>query len=209
MVSGGRRLVVWRHGRTVWNQEGRFQGRCNMPLSEAGVVEVEAASIALEKLAPTVVLTSDSTRAIQTARPLADRCGLAPVLESRLQEVDLGAWSGLTREQVAERFPGEYAAWRQGADISRGGGENYSQVARRAQAAVTEAIGALEAHQTLVAVTHGATARAIIGWLMGLDTGRWRQLGTLGHARWAMLREMPYGWRLAEFNARARPRGHA
>jgi glucosyl-3-phosphoglycerate phosphatase len=204
MTSISHRLVVWRHGRTTWNQDGRFQGRSDVPLSDAGLDEAAVAARAVAKLEPAALLSSDATRARQTALALADRCGLRPVLDPRLREADLGGWEGLTRDEAAERFPEEFAAWREGTDACRGGGESPTAVAARAYAAVADALVPLDAGQTLVAVTHGATARAVIGRLLGLDPPAWRQLCTLGHGRWAVLEQVPFGWRLAEFNARNR-----
>jgi glucosyl-3-phosphoglycerate phosphatase len=201
-----RHIVVWRHGRTAWNQQRRFQGRTDLPLDDAGFAQAESAACDLERLAPAALITSDSTRASQTAAELASRCGLAPVPDSRLREADLGTWEGLTREQAAEDFPLEYKSWRQGLDVRRGGGETQVEVAKRAGEALADALAALEPGQTLVAVTHGGTARAAIGQTLGLDSGSWRGLGTLGHGRWAVLEEASFGWRLAEYNVRPRRR---
>jgi glucosyl-3-phosphoglycerate phosphatase len=126
------------------------------------------------------------------------------VLDPRLREADLGRWEGLTRDEAAVRFPEEYAAWREGSDGSRGGGESPTTVAARAYAALSDALVTLDEGQTLVAVTHGATARAVIGRLLGLDPAAWRLFRSLGHGRWAVLESAPFGWRLAEFNARNR-----
>jgi glucosyl-3-phosphoglycerate phosphatase len=197
-------IVVWRHGRTTWNEERRFQGGSDQPLDETGVVQAEAAASDLERLSPVSLVTSDALRARQTAASLASRLGLAAVLDPRLREADLGGWEGLTREQAEEAFPGEYASWRQGVDISRGGGETLVEVAVRAWAALADALTGLTAGQTMVVVTHGGTARAAIGRTLGLDPASWRALGTLGHGRWAVLQERSFGWRLAEHNVRPR-----
>jgi len=86
-----RTLVVVRHGRTAWNAERRFQGRTDQPLTEAGRHEAEVAARGVAKLEPTDLLTSDAIRATQTARPLAERCGLTSATDPRLREADLGA----------------------------------------------------------------------------------------------------------------------
>lgn len=206
MRDATRHVVVWRHGRTAWNKERRFQGRTDIPLDETGLAQAESGACDLERLEPAALITSDLARASQTASQLASRCGLTPVLDPRLRETDLGTWEGLTREQAADRFPTEYTSWRQGLDGRRGGGETQIEVARRAVEAIADALATLEPCQTLVAVTHGGTARAAIGQSLGLDSGSWRSLGTLGHCRWAVLEESFFGWRLAEYNVRPRRR---
>jgi probable phosphoglycerate mutase len=206
MSASTRHIVVWRHGRTAWNRERRFQGRTDLPLDETGTAEAESGAGDLVRLGPARLITSDSRRATQTAAALAARCGLGPVLDPRLREADLGAWEGLTRQRAAECFPAEYASWRQGLDVRRGGGETQVEVATRAEQALAEVLPTLAPGQTLVAVTHGGTARAAIGRWLGLDHDSWRSLGTLGHGRWSVLEERSFGWRLAAHNVRPRTR---
>ena len=153
---------------------------------------------------PVAVLASDSARASATAAPLATACGLEPRLDARLREIDLGAWSGLSRDEAEARFPEEFDAWVRGEDVARGGGETYRDVAARATAAIGEALPAVGPGGLLVAVTHGGTARAAIGSLLGLDAASWWRLAPLGNTCWATLVEAPSGWRLAEHGARVR-----
>lgn len=206
MTTARRRIVVLRHGRTAWNAERRFQGRTELPLDELGVRQAESAAEQLERLAPSMLLTSDAARANQTADPLASRTGIVPVLDPRLREADIGGWEGLTRTEVEAEFPDEYAAWRHGIDIRRGGGETLAEVASRAGAAIDEVLTRLAPGQIVVVVTHGGTAKAVIGLLLELPTSSWRVLSSLAHGRWAVLEEAPFGWRLDEHNVRPRKR---
>jgi probable phosphoglycerate mutase len=204
MDDGRRRIVVLRHGRTAWNVERRFQGRTDVPLDDVGTEQAHAAGERLGRLDPAVVVSSDATRAAQTAEALAKHAGLPPVLDPRLREADIGSWEGLTREEVEERFPEEYHRWRLGHDVRRGGGETYADVARRALPAIEAALDHLPGGHTLVMVTHGGTARAVVGHLLGLPTTAWRSLGSLAHGRWAVLEETVFGWRLDEHNVKPR-----
>jgi probable phosphoglycerate mutase len=126
--------------------------------------------------------------------------------DPRLREADLGSWEGLTRDEVHRRFPREYLAWRHGHDIRRGGGETYAEVAERAEAAIAESLTRLPEGEVMVVVTHGGTARAVIGRLLGLAPDSWRHLSSLAHGRWAVLEEAAFGWRLDEHNVRPRRR---
>ena len=195
-----RRLVVLRNGRTSWNVERRFQGRRDLPLDDVGRAQADAAAEELERLDPSLVLTSDATRAQQTALFLMALMGVPLVLEPRLRETDIGSWEGLTRDEVRQRFPGEYADWRRGVDVPRGGGETYVEVAARAVPAVEDALAQLEPSGTLVVVTHGGTARAVIGRLLELEPTSWCRLPSLAHGRWSVLEEVAFGWRLEEHN---------
>ena len=144
------------------------------------------------------LLSSDLGRARRTAQPLAEATGLDVLVDPRLRELDLGAWQGLTGEQARERFPDEHAAWRSGADVRRGGGETYAEAASRATACLLEHVPAVEPGGTLVAVTHGGTARATLGRLLELPAASWGRLAPLGNCCWSVLVEHPLGWRLEQ-----------
>jgi probable phosphoglycerate mutase len=206
MTAARRRVVVWRHGRTAWNRDKRFQGTTDVPLDEVGVEQVDVAAGHLERLNPALVIASDAQRSRATADSLTSRLGRPATLDPRLREADTGAWEGLTRMEVARRFPNEYDAWRAGIDVRRGDGETLEEVAARAGEAIDSALSRLPPAETLVVVTHAGTARAVIGRLLQLPPDNWGSLGTLGHARWSVLEERRFGWRLAEHNCRARRR---
>jgi probable phosphoglycerate mutase len=206
MTAARRRVVVWRHGRTAWNRYKRFQGTTDMPLDDVGVAQVDLASRQLARLDPVSVIASDAQRSAATADSLTRRTGRPATLDDRLREAAAGAWEGLTRLEVARRFPEEYDAWRAGVDVRRGDGETLEEVASRAGEAVDDALFRLPHPETLVVVTHAGTARAVLGRLLRLPSDHWHRLGTLGHARWSVLEERRFGWRLAEHNFRAHRR---
>jgi len=178
-----------------------FQGQLDPPLDGVGRAQADAAAPVLAALKPVSIVTSDLDRAATTAAVLAKVSGLVPTADRRLRELDLGAWQGLDRDTVAERFPEEYAAWVSGIDVRRSGGETYAEVGERGSVAVLEALHRAGGAGPVVAVTHGGTARATIGVLLGLDPATWSRLGPLGNCRWSVLVEGDAGWRLVEHNA--------
>jgi broad specificity phosphatase PhoE len=195
------RLLIWRHGRTEWNATERYQGQLDSPLDDEGRRQAEAAARAIAALGPTRIVSSDLRRAADTARALADRVGLPVGLDARLREIALGGWSGLTRAEVKRRFPHEVAAWRRGEDIRRGDGETYLEVAERAAPLVTDLTRRSAGDGPVVLVTHGGTARALLGRLLELPPTAWWRFAPLGNCRWSTLVPAVRGWRLAEHNA--------
>jgi len=205
-LSGGRRLVLLRHGRTGDNARGVIQGQLDTPLDERGRAQAEAAATVLAATDPAVLLSSDLSRAADTTAPLARATGLVPRLDARLRELHLGAWQGLTSEQARERFPDEHAAWRAGVDLPRGGGETYHEAGSRAVACLHEHLHDVPAGGILVAVTHGGTARATLGVLLELPAASWVRLVALDNASWSVVVESRHGWRLERHGAGAVPR---
>ena len=192
--------MLWRHGRTSWNATGRMQGQLDPPLDELGVAQAAASAAALRSLAPAALVSSDLERARTTAQALADLLGMPLQLDERWREIHLGEWQGLTRDEAAERFPEQYAAWIAGRDVRRGGGETNLEVGQRAAAAAEELVDALPPGGVAVAVTHGGCARAAIGVLLELDPASWWRLAPLGNAHWATLVRTDRGWRLVAHN---------
>lgn len=200
-----RQVVLLRHGRTEWNATGRFQGQRDSPLDGIGRAQAAAAAVAVASMEPDAIVTSDLVRARDTALAVADESNLDVVEDVRLREIHLGAWQGLTRAEARAAFPDEYERWRTGEDARRGGGETYAEVGARAAECVTEWAEKLGPGSLVVAVTHGGTARATIGTLLGMDPDTWWRLAPLGNCRWSLLGDIGRGWRLEEHNAGSPP----
>jgi probable phosphoglycerate mutase len=193
------RLVIWRHGRTEWNASGRFQGQLDPPLDDVGRAQAArtarylAATLQNED---TVLVSSDLQRAVDTAAALATPLDLPVRLDERLREHGLGSWEGLTRDEVAQRFPEQYDDWLNGRPVPGRGGEAQADVAARAMAVVAD----LPPASTAVLVTHGGTAGRLVEGLLGLGPEHRRAFGPLGNCHWSELSFQAPGWRLMRHN---------
>jgi probable phosphoglycerate mutase len=152
-------ILLARHGETDWNLEGRFQGQLDPPLNETGRRQATALAAALAGDGVTAVYSSDLQRASETAAIVAARLELPVRPDRRLREIDVGAWSGLTRTEVEERFPAGYSRWRAG-DLSGHGGETREELAARVHEAVLS-IAAAHPDENVLVVTHGGAVRAL------------------------------------------------
>jgi probable phosphoglycerate mutase len=192
-----RTVVLLRHGRTTWNAQRRFQGQADPPLDDVGRAQAYAVAALVAALRPGMLVTSDAARAMQTAQIVGELAELPPIPEPRFRERGLGHWEGLTRDEVAEQYPDEYADWLAGRDVSRRGGETRQQVAERAQAAFTE----LPYVPVTVIVTHSATAMALTNALLGIPQ-ELHPLGPLANCHWSELACETDGgpWRLRGHN---------
>lgn len=175
-------LILLRHGRTAWNAQRRFQGQSDPPLDEVGRAQAYEVAPLIAAMRPGLLVTSDAARAVQTAQIIGEVAALPAIAEPRFRERGLGHWEGLTREEVEQQFPDEYADWLGGGDVVRRGGETRSDVAARAYAAFRE----LPAVPTTVLVTHSATAMALTNALLGIGQ-RMHPLGPLANCHWSEL----------------------
>ena len=111
----------------------------------------------------------------------------------------MGSWEGLTRDEVADRYPDQYADWLAGRPVRGRGGEEPEEVAERALAAVA----ALPPAPVAVLVTHGGTSGRLVERLLGLEPGQRRLFGPLGNCSWSELQEQSGAWRLMRHNVAA------
>ena len=200
------RLVIWRHGQTDWNIENRFQGHSDIPLNSVGHYQAEHAAKILEAMGATRIIASDLIRAQQTAEKLSALTGLPVETDARLRETNGGNWEGKTGLENRANDSARFIGWISGDDGPAGEiGERRSEVALRAEAAAHATLQSAEG--TVVFVTHGGTARCLLGKLLGLNFADWSSLGGLSNAQWSVLEYSKYlnRWTLSEHNAGSIP----
>ena len=123
-------IVLVRHGETDWNRDNRFQGHADPPLNETGRAQARALALELSGQTFAAAYTSPLLRAAETAAILATDLRVGTVPDDSLKEVDVGSWSGLTRAEVEERFPTEFARWLEYGD-GWNDGETYDALGKR------------------------------------------------------------------------------
>jgi probable phosphoglycerate mutase len=195
-----RRVICWRHGRTAWNAEKRFQGQTDIPLDDTGLAQARRAAALLATLRPDAIVASDLRRAADTAGFLAEHTGLTVEYDKGLRERFGGSWEGLTNSEIRARWPEENARM----DIPDG--EDLSAVGERVRDAIVRALPRVPDHGLLVVVGHGAALRAGINAMIGLLPEQRQALGPLGNCSWSVLGpHRTGGWRLLEHNAASLP----
>ena len=166
-------FLVIRHAESTWNAAGRWQGQGDPPLSLEGREQALALAGQLAGERIEVLIASDLARSVQTAAILGARWGVVPQHDARLREIDIGAWTGLTREQIVERDAELLARFEaERLEARPGGGETRLEIRARVHAAVAE-LEAAHRGQRLALVTHLGVIRALApgaelanaGWL--------------------------------------------
>lgn len=159
-------IVLMRHAHTDAGA-GRCIGRTDVPLSAEGARQAADLAEILGGCAFSRLCSSPSGRARDTLAPLASHRGVETEILSGLDEIDMGAWDGLSFDEIRARFPADYA--RRGAsfgDFRPSGGESFNDAANRAM----QVLSALASGpQHVLAVTHAGVVRAILCRLTGHD----------------------------------------
>jgi len=182
------RLLLVRHGQSEWNAVGRWQGQADPPLTDLGRAQARAAARAIGGV--DAVFASDLLRARQTADVIAEHLGVGPVIaDPGLRERDAGEWSGLTRDEIHERYPGflpedrhmTFAPGRD-ADLRRPPGwETDGELLARVLDAIQRVHLVIGDGDALV-VTHGGVIYVLEGYLgqafarLANGAGRWLEV---------------------------------
>jgi broad specificity phosphatase PhoE len=158
-------LLLVRHGETPWNAAGRWQGHGDPGLTDVGrrqAGEVATALLSEEEPGWHRIIASDLARARETAAILAGPLELSITIDVRLRELDVGAWTGLTREEILVRDRARLEAFDTGEPTVRpGGGESRIEIRQRVRACVEE-LAERFAGERLVVVTHLGVIRALV-----------------------------------------------
>lgn len=162
------RFLVVRHGQSTFGAQGRFTGREDVPLTDAGRAQAAAVARRIAPAGPVVVLTSPLLRCRDTAMAVAGPAGLPVLEDGRLIDERLGVWTGLRVAEIEAGWPAEFARWRRDPAAAPPDGESFVQVRDRVRPVLTEALHRYRGH-TLVLVTHAAVAKMILTTALQVD----------------------------------------
>ena len=156
------KLIIVRHGFSEYNRDKKYTGQSDIPLTEMGVLQAKlACDYLLANFKVDKIYSSDLSRAVDTAKPLAEKLGLEIITDARLRELDTGLWTDKTFEEVRNSFPQTSKLYRE--NIGRGrpdGGESYQELMMRAKN-VFEEIANENEGKTIAVFTHGGVLRAL------------------------------------------------
>jgi 2,3-bisphosphoglycerate-dependent phosphoglycerate mutase len=155
-------LFLFRHGQTDWNREGRLQGHTDTPLNATGLAQAQALAEELRPHRLDAVLSSNLSRALTTARIVAQALRLPLFSDAGLRETDVGAAEGLLWVDAKSRF-GESLTqrWFSEGDVAFPGGETGNATRHRGLAALRR-FAAAQPHRRIGVSTHGAMVRQLM-----------------------------------------------
>jgi probable phosphoglycerate mutase len=168
-------LYLIRHGHTQHSDLGCYCGSgCDAELTESGHAMARAIANHLGSRSFAALYASPQRRAVQTAAPLAAATGLAVVEEAALEELDYGAWDGLTPADLREREPDAFKRWIDNpADHAPPGGETARDVIARVVPLV-DRIRARHRTGNVALVAHKSTLRILACDLLDIDVAQYR-----------------------------------
>lgn len=162
-------IYLLRHGETIWNAEGRYQGQKDSPLTERGLRQADEMGMLLLQQIGAMEdqfegYASPLGRARETARRISQFVSLAFTDEPRLMEVSVGTWDGMSHDEIGAKFPGALDGT-DGFDwfFRSPDGETFDNACKRVRSWLCEIT------TPSVAVSHGLTSRLVRGLYLGLS----------------------------------------
>ncbi|MEH7352122.1 histidine phosphatase family protein [Neobacillus drentensis] len=160
-------IYLIRHGETVFNTQGRYQGELDSPLTLDGIEQVRNISkllkVVIDRPNEWEIISSPLGRAMQSTEIICDILGFdlnKITTDSRLKEVSVGSWAGLTTKEIQSSWPElikntDNYNWY----FNSPNGESYELVVHR----VSEWFESIRDKKKVIAISHGLTGRIIRG----------------------------------------------
>jgi alpha-ribazole phosphatase len=163
------RLLLIRHGAPHKDGLGRCYGSLDIGLSDLGRRQSEALAARLHEAPISLVVTSPSARAQETAAAL----GRDTRVDERLRELDFGEFEGHRFEEIEREQPDLYRRWMtEPTRVRFPGGEGFEDVRSRTAAAVSDLVGSSLDDGAIAVVTHAGVVRAALADALGLPSER-------------------------------------
>ena len=161
-------VIMVRHGQSETNVRKVFTGQIDAPLTDMGRQQARLMAEYLDKYKVDKIYASSLNRAVETAQAIADRQHCPLEKRDELRELNAGLWQGLSFEEIAEKYPQTYVAWR--SDIGNAkpdGGETCSQLYDRVTAFLQQVLE--EPEDTVCLVCHAIPIRMMESYICALD----------------------------------------
>ena len=160
------KIILVRHGETVFNVENRYQGVKDSPLTEKGVKEAKLVAKELSKEKVGVFCSSPLGRAVATAKEIAKFHKIKPILRDKLKEINYGEYEGKSLKEIDEKNP----EWKIERITNRyyakpPKGESYAELEERLKPIIEEILGR---EGTVLIVAHANVNKAIIRLILNL-----------------------------------------
>lgn len=164
------KIIMIRHGYSISNNLRFFTGQSDIALTELGREQARLCGEYFKGVSGIdAVYSSDLSRAYDTALEVARALALDVVKDAGLREIYAGEWEMMPFVEIEEKYPTEYAIWKNDIGLAHPvGGESVAEMARRVEKTVRRIA---EAHDgsCVVIATHATPIRAISALAAGLD----------------------------------------
>ncbi len=162
------KLILVRHGETVWNVEKIYRGRTDVNLDEVGIKQAKLLGKYLSNWELEAIYSSPLRRAIDTANIIARYHKIAVQVTRGLIDFDYGEWQSLPEQEAKRLYPTLHNEWHNNPHrVKMPGGESLEDVRRRAIGVVNDVLSKYQG--SVILVSHRVVNKVLICSLLGLD----------------------------------------
>ena len=162
------KLILARHGETVWNVEKIYRGRTDVNLDEVGIKQAELLGKYLSNWELEAIYSSPLRRALDTANIIAHYQKIGVHIVEGLIDFDYGEWQSLPEQEVKRLYPALLNEWHHNPHkVVMPGGESLEDVSKRAIEVVNDVLSKYQG--SVVLVSHRVVNKVLICSLLGLD----------------------------------------
>jgi broad specificity phosphatase PhoE len=171
------RIILVRHGETAWNKEGKFQGRLDIELSDAGRRQAKKLAEALRDVHIDKFYSSPLKRSLETAEHIAEWHSKPVVTAEEFNEINHGSWEGMHLDAVIDAHGELYDTWLNNPhEAKMPGGEELEDIRARAVRKLTEILENTPDGSTILIAAHDATNKVLLCYVLGLDNSHFWQI---------------------------------
>ncbi len=163
------RLYLVRHGETELNKKGCYYGWTDCELTQNGVEQAELLHQSFQKIKLDVTISSDLKRAVNTASIVCDGKDIEILKDTRLRELNFGAWEGKHYTEIMQQYKENWEAWtRDWQNAAPIQGESFTEMCQKVCQCIDELIARYRDKEVLI-VTHQGVLRIIITYLLNIS----------------------------------------
>ena len=160
------RVILVRHARTTWNDQGKYGGHTDVGLDELGKQQITKVAERLKKYPIKAVYASDLQRAYQTALAIAQIHNLSVEQFGELREINFGQWEGKTYNEIVKEQQELMEAWlKDPFNTKIPDGETMTEMQKRVAKCLLEIVSK-HPEENIVVVTHAGPIWTIISHIL-------------------------------------------
>ena len=164
------KVVVIRHGETLWNVDRKLQGQGNSDLTKLGVKQAELAAGAIQAEKFDFCYSSDLPRCIHTAEIITRNLGLDIITDERLRERNFGVLQGMTKEEIENVYPEIFQRFKMGnINFEVPKGESFNGFFNRVKDFFEDQKIMDKQNKNILVITHGGVLDCLMRMIMNIS----------------------------------------
>ena len=173
----GVKIFLIRHGQTIWNEEGRYQGKKDIELTRLGIGQAKLAARYLSKVNFSNIYSSPLKRTLETANIINKKKGLDIIIRDDLAELSFGKWEGLKFNQISKKFHDDYYKWLEDPYTNPPtDGESFSQLSKRTTSEIEKIINENKDGSDIAVISHGGVILSLLVHWLKIPLSRWKSI---------------------------------